>query len=160
MNPSARLIALPLAGLSLGMVVVGASVISLAGSDSTPYEGNFFGVCYSDVTVEAPLSANGDGNNLKVREVIVTGDFQRCNGQTILLTAELNGAKDSYAFFNLTGEESSIVLTFSPGQGPGDWHSKFPRIVNGRLVAQGPLTPPPNKLTAEEITWVIDTAWD
>lgn len=160
MNPAARLIALPIAGLSLGLVIVGASVISLAGSDSTPYEEYFFGVCYSDIVIEAPLSNGGTGDDLKVREVIVSGNFQRCNGHTILLTAQLNGANDSYAFHNFTGEESSFVLTFSPGQAPGDWHSQFPRVVEGRLVAQGPLTPPPNRLTADEITWIVDTDWD
>ena len=149
----------PLALVGIGVITAGASLISLEGSDPAPYEKQFFGVCYSDITIEAPLSRDGKGKDYKVYEVIVSGNFERCEGHTMLLTADLKSQQQSYAFHELQPEETSFTLSFSSGQGPADWHRLHPRVVDGRLVAQGALTPPQVRLDVEDIRWVIATLW-
>lgn len=145
--------------LAVFLIQAGASIISLAGSDAAPFEGKFSTFCYSNVEIEAPLENGGNGNDYKVRRVIVTGDFSACQGHTVLLAAQMNSSQKSYAFYIFGGNETSVVFNFDTGNGDGDWHKQYPSIVNGQLVANGPLTPPSSKLTEEDISWVISFFW-
>jgi hypothetical protein len=153
---------LPSVLILTAVLSVGASVISLEGSDSAPYEEEFSGVCYSDVVIQAPYSNGDDGNgrDFKVREVIVTGNFERCAGHTILLKADLKSSQFSYAFHNLNPGENSFSLFFSTGQSQADWHRLHPKILDGRLVEQGALTPPQVRLDVADISWVIASTWE
>lgn len=145
--------------LPLFLVQAGASYISLVGSDPAPFEGNFSSACYSNVQIEAPLENDGNGNDFKVRRVIVSGNFSACQGETILLEARMGSTQKSYAFHVFSGAETNVVLYFDTGNGTGDWHKRYPTIVDSRLVANGPLTPPSAKLTEEEISWFVSYFW-
>jgi hypothetical protein len=153
---------LPSVLILAAVLSVGASVISLEGSDRAPYEEEFSSVCYSDVVIQAPYSngENDNGKDFKVREVIVTGNFERCEGHTILLTADLKSSQLSYAFHNLNPGENSFSLYFSTGNSQADWHRLHPKVVDGRLVEQGALTPPQVRLDVSDISWVIATSWE
>lgn len=142
-----------------GSLMAGATVISLAGSDSRPFEERYTGVCYSNVVVEAPITAGDKGKDFKVRQVIVSGNFQGCAGYTMLLTAYLNPGRNTYAFHKLQPGETSFSLSFIPGQSEGQWHKDYPTVEDGQLIPQGPLTPPPNELPIENISWVISDSW-
>ena len=141
------------------LIHVAASLLNLAGSDPAPYEKKFNSFCYSNVQIQAPLDNLGGGNDYKVREVIVTGDFSGCQGHTILLSAQMNTSQISYAFYIFNGNETQVSLKFDSGQGDGVWHKHYPLIVNGQLVANGPLTPPSGKLAVEDISWIISFFW-
>lgn len=147
------------AGLGTLIIFAAASMISLVGSDSAPYEKTFSTFCYSNVKITAPLESGGTGNDFKVQRVVVTGDFSACQGHTILLEAQMNTSQESYAFYIFTGEELSVGFDFDTGNGDGDWYKRYPQIVNSQLVANGPLTPPSAKLRAEDISWVIRFFW-
>lgn len=159
MRPRLRYALLPIVLIGFGVLTAGASVLSLEGSDRAPYENEFSAVCYSDVSIEAPLSKKNGGKDLTVHEVVVSGNFEGCEGQTMLLTASLKSQQLSYAFHDLKSEEGTFSLVFASDKGPGDWHRIHPLISDGKLVARGTLTPPQAKLDVTDISWVVASLW-
>lgn len=150
---------LPATLIASGVITAGASVLSLNGSDLAPYEKEFSAFCYSDLTIEAPLSTKNAGKDFKVHEVVVSGNFERCAGYTMLLTASLKSKKLSFAFHEIQSAEKTFTMVFSTGKGPGDWHSRPPKVTDGKLFSEGPLTPPELSLDPGDITWVVSDKW-
>lgn len=159
MKPRLRYVLLPAALVASGIITAGASVLSLNGSDRTPYENEFLAFCYSDIAVKAPLSSTNGGKDFKVHELVVSGNFQGCEGHTMLLTALLKSKGLSYAFHEIKPNETSFTLAFASGKKPGDWHSKKPKVIDGRLFSQGASTPPELILDVGDITWVVSNTW-
>ena len=135
--------------------VAAASLINLSGSDRGPYQESFPGQCAKptvSVVYEQP-----DKPNAKVVEIDLTGDFSKCIGAQVLVTTFKTGHIHSYAVFDITSAQSTIQLSFV--KKGGDFYQKFPGVVNGRLVSDGPLSPSSNSIDPSEISVLFAWSW-
>jgi hypothetical protein len=140
---------------------VGASVINLDGSDPAPGEGTTTGRCAKDIYISVPVTNdnnNGEGNDLKVVHVNVTGDFSECNNGWMRVTAQLNPSRYAYAVAQLDADQSEYSFLFD--HKTGNFHDEHPLWINNELVNQGKRLNPPNKLDISEISVVAALTWE
>ena len=140
--------------LVASLCIVGASVISLIGSDPQPYESRSSTQCAKP---EIAVVLNDKGN--KVTAITLTGDFSKCLGQQMLVTVFQGGNAYSYAVYDFTSNPPWVTLSFDSGQGSGDFKLKFPNVVSGRLVPYGPSTPPKKDISLNDIQVTFSGTW-
>lgn len=133
-----------LAVISLfGLNIAGASWLSLTGSDSEPFEMNYPAKCANpDLTV---VYDQEDKKERKITAIVLSGDFSACLGSQLLVSVHKVDQSYNYAVKDIEENVSSISLFFEK-QGTGDFHKRFPEVVNQRLVPSGPLAPPTSHL--------------
>ena len=143
--------------LIASLCIVGASVISLLGSDPQPYESRSSTQCAKPV-VRTNYGTDGNGS-AKVFSITFTGDFSKCLGQQMLVTLFQGGNAYSYAVYNFTSSPPWVTLSFDSGQGYGDFKQKFPHVVSGRLVPYGPATPAQKEVPLKDIQVTFSSIW-
>lgn len=120
--------------LVFGITGTGASMLTLAGSDSAPASGTGSPACAGPLIVTHPISS-GDGHH--IGHVTVLGDMTLCGGQTMLLVVPLSGTPSmAYAVYQFPTEgASSVTLTFDALT--GDFRDTVPTPVGGTLTPTG-----------------------
>jgi hypothetical protein len=137
--------------------LVGASRIALTDSDRSPFEQRFAAQCAKpEVSV---VFDDATKPNPKVIEVVLTGDFSACKGSQVLVSAYKTGHIHSYAVAEISSTTQTISLRFDKKVGTGDFYQKFPQVVAGRLVSDGPLAPSNPSIDPSEIQVTFAWSW-
>ena len=132
-----------------------ASLINLSTSDHGPFEQVFPGQCAHPVV--SVVYEDPTKHNPKVIEVDLTGDFSNCVGAQVLVTTYKTGHIHSYAVADIVQNQGTIQLSFV--KHGGDFYQKFPRIVNNRLVSDGPISPSSNSIDPADIQVIFAWSW-
>lgn len=137
--------------------LVSASQIALTNSDRSPFEKRHPAQCASPLV--SVVFDDPNKTNPKVIEVVLTGDFSACVGSQVLVTTYKTGNIHSYAVAEIYAHTRSIALSFEKKDASGDFRQKFPRVVNQRLVSDGPLAPPNPSIDPSEIQVTFAWSW-
>jgi hypothetical protein len=135
--------------------IVAASLINLSTSDHGPFEQVFPGECAHPVV--SVLYEDPTKPNPKVIEVDLTGDFSNCVGSQVLVTTYKTGHIHRYAVADIAENQATIQLSFL--NHGGDFHQKFPLVVNNRLVSDGPIAPSSDSIDPAEISVIFAWSW-
>lgn len=138
------------------IAIVGASSISLSGSDSAPAEGTTNAVCARDLVVKSVVSIAGDANT--VTHVDVVGDMRECVGQQMLVEVKRVGLRPIWAIYSIDEPISSLTLNLDEREGL--FHDTKPTARENVLVVNGSLVGPIPVDQFDVITLTIAKTWE
>jgi hypothetical protein len=138
------------------IAIVGASSISLTGSDSAPGEGTTNAVCATALVVNSVVSTSGTVN--VVSRVDVNGDMTQCVGEQMLVEVEREGTTPVWAIYNLTTPISSLGLDLNATTGV--FYDTKPTAVSNVLQVNGSRVGPVPVTEFGVITLTIARTWE
>lgn len=138
------------------IAIVGASSISLSGSDSAPAEGTTNAVCARDLVVKSVVSTAGEVN--AVSHVDVTGDMRECVGEQMLVEVKRQGLKPIWAVYSINEPISSLTLNLD--ERSGVFYDSKPTVKENVLVVNGSLVGPSPVDEFDVITVTIARTWE
>jgi hypothetical protein len=138
------------------IAIVGASSISLTGSDSAPGEGTTNAVCANALVVKSVVSTSGTVNS--VTRVDVTGDMSQCVGEQMLVEVEREGAGPIWAVYNITTPISSLGLDLNASTGV--FYDTKPTATANVLQVNGSRVAPVAVTDFGVITLTIARTWE
>lgn len=117
------------------IIVAGASVLNLNGSDSAPGSGKGEAACAGPLKVTNPVSNGGHDNN-RIVHMTIDGDMTQCQGQTLLVEVDIDTGGHAYAVHEFNDSvTNSLNLVFDVTT--GDFYDTYPTAVGGTLVDAG-----------------------
>jgi hypothetical protein len=137
--------------------IVGASVLSLTGSDRAPGEGKTEAACAKNLTVTHPVTNSGANKNT-ITHIDIRGDMTLCGGQTVRLEVDMLDNSHSYAFIKLT--EGVEKLTFTFNERDGEFTDMAPSVVDGELVLAGTRIAPIKAAAFDAVNVLIASTWE
>ena len=138
------------------IAIVGASSISLTGSDSAPGEGTTNAVCATDLVVKSVVSTSGTVNS--VTRVDITGDMTQCVGEQVLLEVEREGTTPIWAIYSLTTPISALGLDLNSTTGV--FYDTKPTATANVLQVNGSRVGPVPVTEFGVITLTIARTWE
>jgi len=104
------------------------------GGNTAPGEGNTSATCVSQIIITTPVdTSNPDADSIK--QMQITGDFSKCEGQTLRARVALESGSYVWAFYPLTATTTLVTLNFNALT--GDFYDSKPTVSNGQLVVAG-----------------------
>ena len=147
-----------LIAMATAVIVAGASVLSLSGSDTAPGSGKGEAACAGPLKVTNPISNGGHDNN-RITHMLIEGDMTRCQGQTLLVEVDIDTGGHAYAthkFLNST--TTSLDLAFDVAS--GRFYDTYPTAVGGSLVDAGVRLDPIKAKDFGLYTLTIASTWE
>ena len=138
------------------IAIVGASSISLSGSDSAPAEGTTSAVCARDLVVKSVVSTAGAANT--VSHVDVLGDMSDCVGEQMLVEVKRQGLTSIWAIYSINEPISSLKLNLD--ERSGVFYDAKPTVKENVLVVNGALVGPVPIGEFDVITLTIARTWE
>ena len=104
------------------------------GGNTAPGEGTSAANCISQLIITTPVdTSNPDADSIKVMKI--TGDFSKCEGQTLRARVALESGSYVWAFYVIPAATSEITLNFNSLT--GDFYDSKPTVADGQLVIAG-----------------------
>lgn len=138
------------------IAIVGASSISLTGSDSAPAEGTTNAVCATDLVVKPVVSTAGAANS--VTRVDVTGDMRSCVGEQMLVELKRKGMTSLWAIHSVTEPITALALNLD--ERSGVFYDTKPVVKESVLEVNGRLVGPIVVSEFDVITLTIAGTWE
>lgn len=123
-----------------GITGVGASLLSLTGSDTAPGSAKTEAACVEGSLVVTNPVETGYEHGHTVNYVTVAGDMTACNGQTMLVEVTIDGTPSlAYGVYEFTTSDvTSLVFGFADATDPdATFTDTAPTVVDGGLVVAG-----------------------
>ncbi len=136
------------------VLVVGATVLSLVGSDSAPTTGLTDPHCERGISVTKVIGSAG-----RVTGIDVSGDMTRCGGQTmrVAVTRVKKPSMEFYAVYRFATGSELVTLTFDDII--GEFRDTQPLPVDGTLEATGLRVAPEKDKDLGDVNVTIAQIW-
>lgn len=136
------------------VLVVGATVLSLVGSDSAPTTDLTDPHCERGISVTKVIGSAG-----RVIGIDVSGDMTRCGGQTmrVAVTRVKKPSMEFYAVYRFATGSELVTLTFDDTI--GEFRDTQPLPVDGTLEATGLRVAPEKDKDLGDVNVTIAQIW-
>lgn len=142
--------------LVFAIAIVGASSLSLNGSDSAPGEAKTNAACATGLSVKSPVDTTVSDAHV-IKHVTLTGDLSQCVGQTLRVEVDLGTSSHAWAVQKFITAPASVDFTFDATT--GDFRDTKPTVSGGDLVASGTRLAAPSVSDFGLITVTIAKTW-
>lgn len=138
------------------IAIVGASSLTLTGSDSAPGEGTTNATCATNLVVKSVVDTSVPGSNT-VNRVDITGDMTQCVGEQVRVEVELEGGGNVWAIYSVATPISSLSLNLNATT--GDFYNAAPTATANVLQVNGTRVAPVPVVDFGVITVTIAKTW-